>query len=171
MSIKLDLLLEKITTVDKLLIKSKENDYSDPIDVNQKDWLEKAKFQSVGFLKDNEDLISEVTKDLILNFEKLNESERTRILVELDKTRYLNEYLTLSSMDRGSFKNSLLVLIIQNLGNDSRDSLLELNKILKEAERRKIDYKKIINNLIPFASDLNKHGQGSMRDILKKTLN
>ena len=160
-------LVKKIKSIDNLLVATKEKRFSESIDINQDDWVEKVQQQSIAFRNEHSVQIELISDDLLKNFDKLSKFERKNIIDTLDQTKYLQSFL-ITPFDKKGFRSSVLILILQNLGKDSRDSFLELNELIKKAEDSRIDYRKIISELIPLADNTNKHGLGSMSEFLEK---
>ena len=160
-------IVNDIKSIDHLLITTKKEKYSKAIDINKDNWMEIARQQTIAFQNEHLDQITAISQDLLQNFEKLSETEREEVLTALEQTEYFQDLLR-TAPDKESFRSSLLILVLQNLGSDTRDALLELDSIVKKAKSENIDYKEIVEELIPLADDTDKHGMGSMRDILKK---
>jgi hypothetical protein len=163
-------LIKKISDADNILKRSKEGEYSTEININDDDWLEKAKRLSEEFKSVHANLMEKISRQLLFSFKAASDAERKLIWNALAKTEYLNDYLDVPN-DKRTFENQLLMLIIKDLGFDTRDALLDLNHLIDLEKRKKIDYKGIINQLLPFADGYDKHGMGSMKSILLNVIN
>jgi len=160
-------LVQKIRSTDKILIESNDENYADPIDMNRDDWLEKAKLKSQEFLKEHYEIIMEVSEDILFDFDKFGANERKIVLDEISNTKHLYHYLQIPLDEKQYFRYAFLLVIVRNLGLDSRDAFLEINELVKDAERKNVDYKKLLKELIPLADDTDKHGMGSIREIFR----
>jgi hypothetical protein len=163
-------LIIEISDADNILKRSKEGEYSTEININDDDWLEKAKRLSEEFKTVHSNLIEKISRQLLFYFKITSDAERKLIWDTLAKTEYLNDYLDVPN-DKNTFENQLLMLVIKDLGFDTRDALLELNHLIDLEKRKKTDYKETINQLLPFADDYDKHGMGSMKSILLNVIN
>jgi hypothetical protein len=63
-----------------------------------------------------------------------------------------------------------MVLIISDLGSDTRDVLMEVHALKQMADELKIDFESVIKRHLHLANTENKHGMGSMRTILEQML-
>jgi len=160
-------LKKKIREIDIVLTNSRKKKYSKNIIINNDNWLEIAKKQSEAFEKEHLKKVNDITKTILDDFSFLNNSEKKLLIREIGDTENLKDLLNVPKQ-YDSIKNKFTLLIITSSEFDPRDTLLELNEIIDLAKKERINYKKIISELIPIADDTNKHGMGSMKDILHK---
>ncbi len=164
---KLNILLQKIRSFDQIMTKDNKENYPEVIDINADDWIEQAKMQMTKFQETHFEIITEASKDILNNFDKFTEEERKTILDEVANTKHLHHYLQVPADEKEYYKYSFLLIIVKNLGLDSRDTYLELNELVNDAEKNNIDYKAIVNELIPLADDNDKHGMGSIKELFQ----
>lgn len=162
-------ILKEISQVEEILSKSKSQKYSAPIDINDDNWFEIAKRQGEEFYNENKNIIEQITKKLIEFFPICNQRQRKEIIDVLNETENLKSNLSTNLHKKNSkewFEEKILLFILADLGNDSRDALLELNELYNISLKSNIDLKSIVKDKIELASDLNKHGMGSTKSIL-----
>lgn len=170
---KYDILIREFKEVEKVLTKSKLERYSEPIDINQDDWFQVAQQQSVNFHKENRSILESISKALIEFFPKYDVSQQKEILLTLRNTESLRNNLSTNIHEENSkewFNEKILIFILRDLGNDTRDEMMEVNALYKSSKEQGIDLIEIIKSNIEFANDEDWHEMGSAKSILKKTI-
>jgi len=67
-----------------------------------------------------------------------------------------------------SFRRHLILFSIQDQGRDSRDALLSLQHLCREARSAGVNSPPVLREVAELSSDLNKYGMGSTKEMLLK---
>src|SRR5438874_4854608 len=67
-----------------------------------------------------------------------------------------------------SFRRHLILFSIKDQGRDSRDALLSLQHLCREARSAGVNSPPVLREVAELSSDLNKYGMGSTREMLLK---
>ncbi|MCJ8289315.1 MAG: hypothetical protein HRT58_22695 [Crocinitomicaceae bacterium] len=170
---KYDILIRELKEVETILTKSKVEKYSKPIDLNQDDWFQVAQQQSTNFYEENRSILESISKSFIDFFPKYDISQQKEILLALRSTENLRNNLSTNIHEENSkewFDERVLMFILRDLGNDTRDEMMEMNALYKSSKEQNIDLLAIIKSKIEFANDEDWHGMGSAKSILQKTI-
>ncbi|SIS97515.1 hypothetical protein SAMN05421766_10612 [Zobellia uliginosa] len=162
-------LIEEMLNTERILVKSKKEKYSNSIDINDDDWLDIAKKQKNAFYNENRNIIELISKKLIENFPKYDAIQRNKIINTFSNLENLKSLVSSTNLnDKSSidwFHEKILFFILNDLGDDTRDALLEIDELKKLSRKNNIDLKNIIKKYLAFANDKNKHGMGSVKSI------
>ena len=143
---------------------------NEKIEMNSPDWKLTAMRKMERFAERNKPYIQDCANLLAYEFPLIdNKQERDRILQEIHQTKLLKNYLTLYTHcdTEESFRNTVTLFIVTDLGIDSRDWILALNDCVKEAFQNKIDVSKKLKSLLFLTNDFNHHGLGSAKDFIE----
>lgn len=168
-----DVLIKKIGVVEKILAQCKEEKYSEPIDMNLDNWLEIAKQRNIDFYEENREILESMSKMLIESFPDYYTFQRREILTTLRASKILRTNLSTNLYEENSedwFKEKVLFFILNDLGNDTRDGLLEINALNDRSKEKNVDLKEIIKSNIELANDENWHGMGSTKSLLQNVI-
>ncbi|MGJ8667108.1 MAG: hypothetical protein ACSHW7_12135 [Patiriisocius sp.] len=169
---KIDQLIKLIINTERELILSKQKYITDKIDINKDGWMEKVQIENQNFLNYNKYILAKASNTLINDFDNLNKGERDLLWNAFSNSDLFNTYFGIYEDDIKveSFKDNFIKLIIQDLGNDTRDALLEIEELIEYAKENNIDYVSTIKEVIPYSNSVDKHGMGSMKSILEKII-
>ena len=166
-TIELDEISKTVERLDDLLRPDAERE----IDINDPDWQEKL--QRSPKLADTLGLreeIREVTDSLIWNFYDSNSAGRNKIkklLRNNDGFAYSME-ASPSQEPAENFRKDLALLIMDDLGPDTRDAIVNLESLIVEAKAQGVRTQQILKEMKKKAGTTDHHGMGSMKKLLEK---
>ena len=71
----------------------------------------------------------------------------------------------------GGLRQHLILFSMKDQGWDSRDALLTLQEIVREADKAGVDKAAVLREVAAMSSSINRYGMGSTRDMLLKFVN
>lgn len=139
------------------------------IDINAPDWQEQLANRphpadESGLRPEIESLFN----DIVDRFESLDADQRQMIIDLMDK----NDSLMYSAvMDANietyeGFRKKMLLFVIEDQGKDTRDAIVTLGYYRKRGEDLGFDVDSVFRQTAELASERDKHGWGSTRDLL-----
>jgi hypothetical protein len=139
------------------------------VDVTDPGWFERLQgglspLDEAGVRMEMEKLLPE----LITAYVKGNEQDRATI------RRFFSEYqsfawvaaLNEAKTTAASLRHHLILFSMQDQGQDSRDALLSLREICREAANARVELTPLLREVAAISSTVDKYGMGSTRDML-----
>ena len=166
-TIELDEISKTVERLNELLRPDAERE----IDINDPDWQEKLEqspelADTLGLRKE----IREVTDCLIRRFCESDSAGRSRVknlLRKNDGFRYSME-ASLSHDPEENFRKDLALQIMDDLGPDTRDAIVNLESLIVEAKAQGVRTQQILKEMKKKAGTTDHHGMGSMKKLLEK---
>lgn len=113
------------------------------------------------------DEIRTLFNEIIDRFELLGADQRQKIIDLMDRNDSLM-YSAVIDADYNTpdgFRKHMLLIVIEDQGKDTRDTIVELAHHRKAAEARGIDVDTIFKEMAAIASTRNKYGWATTRDL------
>ena len=141
------------------------------VDINAPDWAEKL--DNEPHPADESDLrqvICVLFNEIIDQYELLNTTQRQMIIDLLDKNDSLmwSAVIDYDLETEEGFRRNMLLFVLADQGKDSRDAIVALSHYRNQGEKRGYDVDGIFKQMAQLASDNDKYGWGSTRELLKK---
>lgn len=144
-----------------------------PFDVNTTDWEEQLERRqhpadAAGLRNEIETLFEEI----IDHFEGLSPHQRRQI----EELMYENKALIYAATIKADpsthdgFRRAMILFVIKDQGEDTRDAILELSAYHAKAEEQGINVRTIFKDMADIASTRNKFGWGTTRNLFLKYL-
>jgi hypothetical protein len=139
------------------------------IDINAPDWEEQL--SNSPHPADESGLRTEIEtlfNDIIGHFESFTPEHRQAIIDLMDE----NDSLMYSAVIDADFDTPdgfwkiMILFVIEDQGKDTRDAIVTLGHYRKHAQQLGLDTDRIFNQLAVLASNRDKYGWGSTRDLL-----
>jgi hypothetical protein len=142
------------------------------VDMSDPDWEQKLRTaeqpaDELGLRTEIESLFDEIIERL----ELLDGNQRQLVFNFLNGCSSLMWSAVISGnlQTRDGFRKHMLLFVIKDQGKDTRDAILELSHYREVGKALGIDVDAVFKELAPLASDLNKYGMGSTRDLLLRS--
>ena len=139
------------------------------VDVRDAGWFERLQnglspLDEAGVRMEVEELLPE----LIIVYAKSNEQDRVRI------RQFFSEYRSFAwaaalkepKTTLGGLRQNLVLFSMQDQGQDSRDALLSLQELCREAAKARIEIAPLLREISAISSTIDRYGMGSTRDML-----
>jgi hypothetical protein len=142
-----------------------------PVDITDPDWLEQFKgaphpLDAAGVRAEAQDLL-----EALLEEYQTGEAATRAAIRELFR-RYTSFAWAAALPDppttAANFRRRLLLFSMQDQGRDSRDAILELQGLCREAERAGLSPRPVLREIAALSSSEDKFGMGSTRELLIK---
>jgi hypothetical protein len=140
------------------------------VDVNAPDWQEQL--ANMPHPADESGLREEITAlfdEIVDQFETLNVEQRQAIIDLMEKNESLM-YSAVIDADLETlegFRRNMILFVIADQGKDTRDAIVALGHYRELGHKHGYDVDAIFKQLAPIASDHDKYGWGSTRDLLR----
>jgi len=170
---KLKALINRINEVDVELGESKVHQKAVQIDLDNPNGEKESGKRMNAFFYEYGFNIQDVTAEVMTFFVRSKLNERVQLWKGLSETKLLKNYLYIDREEQGSvawFKDRILLMIVNDLGSDTRDVLLEIQVLSELAKEKNIDFHAIVGKYLYLANKKDKHGMGSMKTILERML-
>ena len=139
------------------------------IDINAPDWKEQLAnsphpADESGLRREIESLFNEIVD----RFKTLDAGQRQKIIDLLEKNHSLM-YSAVIDADietQEGFRRNLILFVIEDQGKDTRDAIVALAHHRECGEQLGFDVDSIFEEVAQLASDRDKYGWGSTRDLL-----
>src|SRR5215470_1777386 len=142
-----------------------------PVDITRPGWLDRLRagvppLDQSGVREHAEQLLGE----LISAYAKGGEETRSAIRRMFAEYRSFAWAAALSTPRTSveGLRQHLILFSIKDQGRDSRDALLTLQEIVREADTARVDKAATLRAVAAMSSSTNRHGMGSTRDMLLK---
>ena len=141
------------------------------IDINAPDWQEQL--ANSPHPADESRLRREIEtlfNEIVDRFESLDADQRQTIIDLLEKNDSLM-YSAVIDADfetQEGFRRNMILFAIEDQGKDTRDAIVALAHYRKRGEQLGFDVDSIFKEIAQLASDRDKYGWGSTRDLLLK---
>ena len=142
-----------------------------PVDVTQPGWWQRLAqrphpLDAAGVRPETEDLL----KELIDSYQGAGEEDREMMRDWFAKCRAFSWAASLpaSPTTEEGFRQRLLLFSLKDQERDSRDALLLLQDLCREAGSAGVDTAPILREVAELSSDVNKHRMGSTKQMLLK---
>jgi hypothetical protein len=142
-----------------------------PVDVTQPGWWPRLEqrphpLDEAGVRPETEDLL----KELIDSYQGAGEEDREMMRDWFAKYRAFSWAASLpaSPTTEEGFRQRLLLFSLKDQERDSRDALLLLQDLCREAGSAGVDAAPILREVAELSSDVNEHGMGSTKQMLLK---
>ena len=144
-----------------------------PIDVTRPGWVERLgagvpALDEAGVRNESEGLLAELSAAYVLGTEEARAAIR-RFFAEYRSFGWAAALSTPGTNAEG-LRQHLILFSMQDQGQDSRDALLALQKICREAAAAGVDTGPALREIAANSNGVNKYGMGSTRDMLLRHL-
>jgi len=142
-----------------------------PVDVTRPGWVERLQagvspLDEAGVRHQVESLLNELIAAYAPGTEETRAAIR-RMFAEYSSFAWAAA-LSTPRTSAASLREHLILFSMQDQGRDSRDALLTLQDICREASAVGVDTAPILREVAAMSSAANKYGMGSTRDMLLK---
>jgi hypothetical protein len=145
-----------------------------PVDITRPDWLDRLRagmppLDEAGVRGPAEQLLDE----LISAYAKGNNETRSvirRMFVQYHSFAWAAALPTQRISVQG-LRQHLILFSMKDQGRDSRDALLTLQEIVRDADTTGVDKAAVLREVAAMSSSTNRYGMGSTRDMLLKFVN
>ncbi len=141
-----------------------------PVDITDPNWL--GKLKSVPPALDEANIRGQVETLLVEVLElyvQCDEPTRTALRALFNKYQAFSWAAALPrDLTPDGFRRQLLLFSLKDQGRDTRDAILWLQDICREARSAGLDLKPILDEVGELSSGINRFGMGSTKDLLLK---
>ena len=140
------------------------------VDINASDWQEQlANTPHPADESGLREVITCLFNEIVDQFETLDVKQRQAIIDLMEKNESLMHSAVidtdLESLE--GFRRNMILFVIEDQGKDTRDAIVALGKYREVGNKHGYDVDAIFEKLSAIASDHDKYGWGSTRELLK----
>ena len=115
------------------------------------------------------DVITSLFDEIVDHFESLDVPQRQAVIDLMEKNESLiySAVITDNIETVGGFRRNMILFVIADQGKDTRDAIVALEHYRELGQKRGYDVDAIYEKLASIASDHDKYGWGSTRELLQ----
>jgi hypothetical protein len=145
-----------------------------PVDITRPDWLDRLRagvppLDEAGLREHAEQLLGELIPAYATCGDEMRSAIR-RMFAEYGSFAWAASLSTPRTSVEG-LRQHLILFSMKDQGRDSRDALLTLQEIVREADTAGVDKTAVLREVAAMSSSTNRYGMGSTRDMLLKFAN